>query len=247
MNLCSLFGAAFVWVSYLMFPKKRTHPAKMVMYASFSAAGFHLAYAINFGNPARYTCIDEITSANQFNSGVCTAQATVALYTLLTTILWIALFVVSLHMRIVWRNSFLDDKYAYFQTIWVLSAIPVAIFAGLQQLAAFGELCMFAPQYAHNVYLLPIAVVGFPALLAHGGTLLYIAKVVVVGIAAETAGKSAGPVTQVSNHTNGKSVAVLTTSMASLPGAAAQGNQAAAALAKKGRDWKKTKEIVKEQ
>ncbi|KAJ3060420.1 hypothetical protein HDU98_003597 [Podochytrium sp. JEL0797] len=246
-NLCSLIGAAFVWVSYLVFPKKRTHPAKMVMHASLMTAVFHLAYAINFGNTARFTCIDDITAANQFNSGVCTAQATVALYTLLTTILWIALFVVSLHMRIVWRNSFLDDKYAYFQIIWVLGAIPVAIFAGLQQLAAFGELCMFTPQYAHNVYLLPIAVVGFPALLAHGGTLLYIAKVVVVGIAAETGRKSAGPVTQVSNNTNGKALTAPAASTASLPGAAAHGNQVAATLAKKGRDWKKTKEILKEQ
>ncbi|KAJ3068353.1 hypothetical protein HDU98_008457 [Podochytrium sp. JEL0797] len=248
-NLCSLLGSAFVCVSYLVFPKKRTHPAKMVMYASLMTAGFHVAFAINVGNPARYTCIDDITSANQFNSGVCTAQATVVLYTLLTTILWIALFVVSLHLRIVWRNSFLDDKYVYFQIIWVLGAIPVAIFAGLQQLAASGEMCLFAPQYAHNVYLLPVAVVGFPALLAHGGTLLYIAKVAVLGIAAEMARKSVA--TQVSNNTNGKgdgkSVAVLPASMASLPGAAVQGNQAAAALAKKGLDWKKTKEILKEQ
>ncbi|KAJ3068351.1 hypothetical protein HDU98_008455 [Podochytrium sp. JEL0797] len=150
-------------------------------------------------------------------------------------------------MRIVWRNSFLDDKYAYFQIIWVLGAIPVAVFAGLQQLAAFGELCMFAPQYARDVYLISIAVVGFPALLAHGATLLYIAKVVVVGIAAETAGKSAGPVTQVSNNTNGKALTAPAASTASLPGAAAHGNQVAATLAKKGRDWKKTKEIVKEQ
>ncbi|KAJ3247093.1 hypothetical protein HDU77_008715 [Chytriomyces hyalinus] len=90
----------------------------------------------------KHFCEDAVTSASNSNMS-CVLTAIINFYLLYVLLLWISVYLVNLHLKIVWHINFFVDKYVYLQIVWVLPVamlLPVA-FDKKSQFIAVGKEC----------------------------------------------------------------------------------------------------------
>ncbi|KAJ3399467.1 hypothetical protein HDU80_007867 [Chytriomyces hyalinus] len=93
-------------------------------------------------DPMKHFCEDAVTSASNSNMS-CVLTAIIHFYLLYVMLLWISVYLVNLHLKIVWHINFFVDKYVYLQIVWVLPVamlLPVA-FDKKSQFIAVGKEC----------------------------------------------------------------------------------------------------------
>ncbi|KAJ3230579.1 hypothetical protein HDU81_004421 [Chytriomyces hyalinus] len=80
-------------------------------------------------DPMKHYCEDAVTSVSSSNMS-CVLFGIMNFYLLYVMLLWIGVYLMNLHLKIVWHINFFVDKYVYLQIIWVLPVamlLPVAI------------------------------------------------------------------------------------------------------------------------
>ncbi|KAI8831363.1 hypothetical protein BJ741DRAFT_617437 [Chytriomyces cf. hyalinus JEL632] len=138
----STLGSVFVILSILLFKKLQVHPQWIVLYFSLSSFIFHLMNLFALKDPMKHYCEDAVTSASSSNMN-CVLKAAIHFYLLYVMLLWIAVYLVNLHLKIIWHINFFVDKYVYLQIVWVLPVamlLPVA-FDKKSQFISVGKEC----------------------------------------------------------------------------------------------------------
>ncbi|KAJ3066249.1 hypothetical protein HDU98_010457, partial [Podochytrium sp. JEL0797] len=115
------------------------------------------------GNGYRTTCLDDITAAMHGNSSFCIVQSFVQAFSALLLLFWINVFMVNLHLTIVWRKDLIGERYAVLGVVAVLYAgIPATSLTVLGTAASNGFMCMADGEHVRQWLLYPMGVVGWP-------------------------------------------------------------------------------------
>ncbi|KAJ3075926.1 hypothetical protein HDU98_006435 [Podochytrium sp. JEL0797] len=150
----SFLGSLFMVISYIMFPSKRGHPGTLLLH------GIQLP---EIGHVYRVTCLDDITSAMHGNSLFCTIQSLVQAFSSLYLVFWINVFILNLHLTIVWRKDWLSERYTILGiTAFLYAGIPAIGLTVLGTAVSNGFMCMADSEHVKQWLLYPMAAVGWP-------------------------------------------------------------------------------------
>ncbi|KAI9342312.1 hypothetical protein BDR26DRAFT_283231 [Obelidium mucronatum] len=124
----SFCGSSFIVLSYLVFPSKREHPGAIMWFFSLGIFLYHLFQLSIIGSDGyRVSCVDEITESKQQNNTLCAVQAFIQTFAALYLIFWINMFILNLHLTVVWRKDWFTDKYVYYRIFSLIYAFIPAI------------------------------------------------------------------------------------------------------------------------
>ncbi|KAJ3094111.1 Frizzled-3 [Phlyctochytrium planicorne] len=167
----SAIGAFFVFLSFLVLPGKRNHPASIILW--FSLSIFLFSSTVFFAgagpNRRRIQCADPITQATQKNNMLCGVQGALLIFACHALCYWCSFLIANLHLVTVWnRNLFNDAKYPYVHLFcWgaPLTFTTTALALGAVQYE-FGSLCLISSEWANQLFFYPLT-----------GTVLYFTQI----------------------------------------------------------------------
>ncbi|KAJ3238462.1 hypothetical protein HDU81_007731 [Chytriomyces hyalinus] len=174
--LASFLGALYTFISYVMFAKRRVHPGGMIMYYAFGATVCHFFQLFNLGsNGYRVGCVDEVTEAMQSNSNVCIVQAFFLSAMAQYLTFWINLFMFNLHLQLVWRKDWFQDRMLIMHVLSLLYTFipPIAIIA-TNGVGTIGFTCLASVHHAAPQVLLPMGIIGWPGVVVTVFTVIHL-------------------------------------------------------------------------
>ncbi|KAJ3097814.1 hypothetical protein HDU96_000242 [Phlyctochytrium bullatum] len=205
LRLASTVGSFIVFLSFLVLPGKRTHPASIILWFSLSLLLFSSSVLFAAGGPHRRSlqCSDPITLADQRTNKLCLAQGTLLLFASHAMCLWCAFLILNLHLATVWNRSLFHTRYGFVHAVcWGLPAVFAGTTLGLGAVRyEFGSLCLVSSEWANAVFFGPLGAVVGVAFVMHFVTVGFIVRVTLQ--APNSGGASGGPST--GNSTVGRS------------------------------------------
>ncbi|KAJ3030834.1 UNVERIFIED_CONTAM: hypothetical protein HDU68_007609 [Siphonaria sp. JEL0065] len=203
MILCSFFGASFMVISYIVFPAKRTHPGTIMWFFSLGTFLYHLFQLTLIGSDGyRVTCIDPITEAHQQSSPLCATQAFIQTFAAMYLIFWVNMFMLNLHLSIVWRKDWFTDRYIYIRIASLIYAIVPAVLAlAMGTGASIGFSCLVDVEHVQGLILIPMGVIGGPGVGLTLFTVLYLIKVLMSAPGAKNTATERSAVSGAGNST----------------------------------------------
>ncbi|KAJ3408262.1 hypothetical protein HDU80_006302 [Chytriomyces hyalinus] len=174
--LTSFLGALYTFLSYVTFAKRRVHPGGMMMYYALGATVCHFFQLFNLGsNGYRVGCVDEVTEALQSNSNLCIVQAFFLSAMAQYLTFWINLFMFNLHLQLVWRKDWFQDRMLIMHVLSILYTFipPIAIIA-TNGVATIGFTCLASVHHAAPQVLLPMGIIGWPGVVVTVFTVVHL-------------------------------------------------------------------------
>ncbi|KAI8839247.1 hypothetical protein BC829DRAFT_492885 [Chytridium lagenaria] len=180
MRLVSAAGALIVFLSFLVLPGKRNHPASIILWFSFSIFLFSVAVFPNFGPRSRRLaqCFDSVTQSTQQSNLVCAIQGAFIIFGSHALCYWCSFLIVNLHLVTVWNRNFFQDPTAL--------AIKSVRFD-------FGSICNVSSEWSNQLFFYPLAIVVGSAFIMHCFTVGYIARIAMTVKSSAGASALGGP------------------------------------------------------
>ncbi|GJJ76376.1 hypothetical protein EMPS_08735 [Entomortierella parvispora] len=164
----SLVSSAFMAVSYLVLPGKRSQPHISVLFLTVSLSLWYAAFDVMPG--VSNACINDFEQSTGHNSRLCGIQGVLIIYFTQTSALWCSLLIYKLHLLAVWRSDLIDRYYVWLTGVcWILPlcfAIPVAV-RNLAEYPGVGFSCLVNTSNLNTYLFYPTAVYMYPSMLCH--------------------------------------------------------------------------------
>ncbi|TPX75548.1 hypothetical protein CcCBS67573_g03180 [Chytriomyces confervae] len=148
----------------------------MMMYYALGATVCHFFQLFNLGsNGYRVGCVDEVTEALQSNSNLCIVQAFFLSAMAQYLTFWINLFMFNLHLQLVWRKDWFQDRMLIMHVLSILYTFipPIAIIA-TNGVATIGFTCLASVHHAAPQVLLPMGIIGWPGVVVTVFTVVHL-------------------------------------------------------------------------
>ncbi|KAJ3297087.1 hypothetical protein HDU79_004694 [Rhizoclosmatium sp. JEL0117] len=172
--LCSIFLVS----SYIVFPQKRAFPGSIIWYYMLGVFLLHLNQMSVVGSDGfRVSCVDSITEAHQQNSPGCAVQTFVQTFAATYLIYWINLFMLNVHLSIVWKKDWFSERMLLLNVIGLVYGLVPAIgvlVSGASSTIGFN--CMVDPQHVIGWILIPMGVIAWPGVGVTIFTVFYLIR-----------------------------------------------------------------------
>ncbi|KAI9222988.1 hypothetical protein BC828DRAFT_403551 [Blastocladiella britannica] len=179
--------ALFVFLSYLVLPNKRKHPAIIVFFFAMAMTFWMGNIWMSFPDPRRVQCAVDAQSPDGLSpwlesrfatNQLCTIQGTFLVFFSHLTIVWAVYLVLNLHLTAVWRSNFLERNFhltSLFCWMWPMG-FTIAAYAMSAIEYDAGATCFISVAQSGALFFYPLAGLIGVASILHIGTFGSIAR-----------------------------------------------------------------------
>ncbi|KAI9222987.1 hypothetical protein BC828DRAFT_403550 [Blastocladiella britannica] len=183
----SSVAALYVFVSYLVLPNKRKHPAIIVFFFAMAMTFWMGNIWLSFPDARQVQCavdaqsgdgLSEVLESRFATNQQCTIQGTFLVFFAHLAIVWAVYLVFNLHLSAVWRSNFLERNFhstSLFCWLWPLGFTIAAYGMGAIEYNA-GATCFLSVAQSGTLFFYPLAGLIGVATLLHSWTFLTIAR-----------------------------------------------------------------------
>jgi len=166
-------------ISYLVLPKKREHPALLILFSALAIFIFSSGSFFSVADPRRVQCSNDFIQSTMANNSLCLVQGSLSVFGALATVTWLTVLIINLHLHTVWNSHLLSRHYTWIHLFcWGIpfAFTTMAVLRGAIQYE-FGENCTINHDNANTLFFYPVFALVVPAFLIHICTFFYIGKI----------------------------------------------------------------------
>ncbi|GBB98155.1 hypothetical protein RclHR1_03150018 [Rhizophagus clarus] len=174
----SAIFSGFVLISYIILPKRRSHPSIMLLFISLSIFLYSSNVFFSIFNQKKIQCVDNITPSTQENNTLCAIQGAFLIFAAQASTIWAGIVMLNFHLHTVWDSNLLANKYIYIHLIaWGIPSLLTLIALTTASIKyQFGGFCTVAINIANELYFYPMLTIVIPSFLIHLYTSYHIFK-----------------------------------------------------------------------